>query len=426
MGTTLSIRTTLCAAAMLVTAVPVAAQIAEPAAPATLTLAEARARARQISPELVAARQAVAAAAGRARQAAAWPNPTLSYAREQTSRSDETSSQDILALEQPFEIGGQRGARRRVAGLQREAAEARLAATVARLDYEVAHRYAAAVAGQRRATLAEGAAEEFGSARRVSQARWADGDISGYQHRRLLLEAARYGTLRSAALVARDSALAALSLLIEGSDRSDVIGAVVLVDTLTPAPLSLAVDSLVAFALDNRADLRVSQLETASAAASVGVVGAERIPTPVLIGGYKREQPEVGGSRHGFVAGVSLPLPLWDRRGGAIAAVRAESARHDAQLELARRHAVREVRDLYASHQALAGQLAELQEQLGDEARMAQRAAATAYAEGEISQLEWLDAVRAYQEAETSYVALWAEYIARRAALERATGAPLL
>ena len=48
-----------------------------------------------------------------------------------------------------------------------------------------------------------------------------------------------------------------------------------------------------------------------------------------------------------------------------------------------------------------------------------------AYAEGEIGLLEWLDAVRAYQEAETTFVSLWAEYIARRAALERATGASL-
>jgi hypothetical protein len=39
--------------------------------------------------------------------------------------------------------------------------------------------------------------------------------------------------------------------------------------------------------------------------------------------------------------------------------------------------------------------------------------------------LEWLDSVRAYQEAEAAYTTLWSEYIARRAALERATGATL-
>jgi outer membrane protein, heavy metal efflux system len=418
-------RMTLRVVATIVTAAPLAAQ-----APATtprqpLTLAEARAQARQVSPEIVAARQAVAAAAGRERQAGAWSNPTLAYGREQTSRGGETNSQNILVLEQPLEIGGQRGARRRVAGLQREAAEARLAATVARVDYEVARAYAAGVAAQRRAALSGEAAQAFGSARRVSQARLAGGDVSGYQHRRLLLEATRYATLRSEALVARDSVLRALSLLIGGSIRHDATGKPALADTLRPAPLSLPADSLVASALRSRPDLRAIQLEAAAATANVRVAGAERIPTPVLTGGYKGEHFATGESLHGFAAGVSLPLPLWDRRGGAVAAARAEVGRQEAELELARRQSVREVTDAYASHQALAGQLAGLEGQLGEEARKAREAAEAAYAEGEISLLEWLDSVRAYQEAEGTYATLWAEYIARRAALERATGATL-
>jgi outer membrane protein TolC len=48
-----------------------------------------------------------------------------------------------------------------------------------------------------------------------------------------------------------------------------------------------------------------------------------------------------------------------------------------------------------------------------------------AYREGEISLLEWLDTIRAYHEAESAYADLRSEYITRRAALERATGAPL-
>jgi len=148
-------RMTLWVAAM-VAATPLAAQApATTPPPRPLRLAEARTQARRASPEIVAAHQAVAAAAGRERQAGAWTNPTLAYGREQTSRAGETSSEDIISLEQRVEIGGQRGARRRVAGLQREAAEARLAETVARVDYEVARAYAAAVSAQRRAALAD-------------------------------------------------------------------------------------------------------------------------------------------------------------------------------------------------------------------------------------------------------------------------------
>lgn len=416
---------TLWVVATLMAAVPLAAQAPTTAPPEPLTLAAARARARQNSPEIVAAQHAVAAAAGRERQAGTWSNPTLAYEREQTSRAGEATSQNILTLEQPFEVGGQRGARRQAAGLEREAEEARLVGTMARVDYEVTRTYATAVGRQRRAAAAHAAAQAFGSARRVSQARLTAGDVSGYQHRRLLLEAARYATLRSEAVVARDSALRALSLLIEGAGGHDSTGQLTLVDTLMPAPLTMTVDSLVALALHTRAELRATQLEVEAAKANVRVAAAERIPTPVLSGGYKGEHLATGETLHGFVAGVSLPLPLWDQRGGAVGAARAEARRAEAELELARRQSVREVHEAYASHQALAAQLAELDGQLGDEAASAQRAAAAAYDEGEISLLEWLDSVRAYHEAEATYAMLWAEYIARRAALERVTGATL-
>ena len=91
-----------------------------------------------------------------------------------------------------------------------------------------------------------------------------------------------------------------------------------------------------------------------------------------------------------------------------------------------RRRAVREAADSYGALRAAETQLAALQPAVGAEAAAALRAAETAYAEGAITLVEWLDAVRAYQEAEASYAALQAEAIVRRAALERATGVALL
>jgi outer membrane protein TolC len=71
-------------------------------------------------------------------------------------------------------------------------------------------------------------------------------------------------------------------------------------------------------------------------------------------------------------------------------------------------------------------QLEILRSQLGSEGNTALRAAEAAYAEGEITLLEWLDAVRAYQEAQLSVSNLTAEAIAQRAALERSTGASFI
>jgi cobalt-zinc-cadmium efflux system outer membrane protein len=411
------------AATACVMALPMAAQSAPP--PRTLTLAEAREEARRTSPELAAARETVGTAAGRERQAVAWSNPTLAYSREQTSRAGEMNSQNILTLEQPLELWGPRGARHRAAGLQRAAAEARLAGATARVDYQVVRVYAAAIAAQRRAALADEAAQAFGSATRVSQARLTGGDVSGYQHRRLLLEAARYTALRSEAIVARDSALRGLALITGRIAQGNARDPLLLTDTLTPGPVSLSPDSLLALALRTRPDLRAAQLEAEAAAAGVDVTKAERAPVPVLIGGYKGERLATGESLDGFVVGVSVPLPLWDRRGGAVAAAKGEAGQRSAEAVGARRQTEREVMDAFEAHEALGAQLVELDRQLGDEAAKARRAAQAAYAEGEISLVEWLDAARAYQEAQTTYVSLWSEYVTRRAALERLTGLTL-
>ena len=70
-------------------------------------------------------------------------------------------------------------------------------------------------------------------------------------------------------------------------------------------------------------------------------------------------------------------------------------------------------------------QLDLLRATLGAEAAPAVRAAHVSYSEGEMSLVAWLDAVRAYQDAELTYTQLLADYMTSRAALERAVGVSL-
>jgi cobalt-zinc-cadmium efflux system outer membrane protein len=376
--------------------------------------------ARRSSPELAAARQALAAAQGRTSVAGAFPNPMLEYGREQTSRDGLRNSQNVLSLEQSLDFFGRRGARRTAANALARAAAARVEAAEAGLDYEVTRLYATALAAERRAALAREAADAFSRALRQSQTRLAGGDISGYQHRRLRLEAARYEAGRLAMEVARDSSLRHLALL-TGLAPADLA----LVDSLPPSPVPLSVDSLVARTLATRAELRAAAFEVEAAEAEVRVVRLERLSPPAVTAGFKTESVAAGDRLSGFVLGVSLALPIWDRRAGAISAGVAEAARRSAQLESLRREAIREVHAALGMVQSLSGQLAALELELGEEARRARGAAETAYQEGEIGLLEWLDSVRAYHEAETTYVTLWSEYVTRRAALERVTGVAL-
>ena len=116
---------------------------------------------------------------------------------------------------------------------------------------------------------------------------------------------------------------------------------------------------------------------------------------------------------------------MWDRRAGAVETAAAESRRRIAEGEVVRRQAVREVTEAYVAHHALAEQLALLRSTLGEEAAAALRAAEVSYGEGEMTLVAWLDAVRAYQDAELTYTSLLADYMTSRAALERAVGVSL-
>lgn len=405
-----------------------------------LTLDEARTTARLTSPELRAAREALQAAEARARQASAFPNPTLAYGHERTSRDDVRNSQHITALEQPLDVFGQRGARRSAGDALVSAARARIDLIRAQLDFAVARAFARALASERRAAIAAAMNDVFTEARRISSARLAAGDVSGYTDRRLGLEAARYVVLAAQAELARDSArLELASLLVDSAMGDASLSAhlitldVRLLDSITSLPVpdgaptdsGERADSLLQLAFVRRADLRVARFERDAAAAEIRVARSERLPIPVLSAGIKTERTAEGDGFRGFVAGISMPLPLWDRRSGAVAAAAAHTRMLDAQLVALRRQIAREVVATLAASRAVEEQLAALRPRVTEDMESAMGAVRVAYAEGEITLLEWLDAIRAYQEAQSTVAALQAESLIRRAALERAIGAPL-
>ena len=388
-----------------------------------LTLEQAWAAARRVSPDLAAARAALDAASARAHQAGALTNPTLSYGYEQTSAGGQRTSQSIAALEQPLELTGVRGARQEAARLRREAAEADLRAVEGQVGFEVTRAYALAQAAEERMALAERAATAFDRAQRVTGARLVAGDVSGYEARRIRLEGARYAALRAEAALVRRTAHAALAALVGVPADSLVLPGLTPPESLPPASAALSRDSILALALRRRPELVGAERQAAAALADTRAVGRERIPVPIASAGWKSERAATGGARlDGFVAGVSLPLPFWDRRGGAVAAAEADARRRAAEADAVRRRVVREAEEAYTALRAAEEEVGHLGPALGAEAAMALQAAEIAYTEGEIPLVEWLDAVRAYHEAESMFATLRAELQVRRAALERATG----
>jgi outer membrane protein, heavy metal efflux system len=393
---------------------------------ASLSLPSARQLARAQSPELTAAREAVAAAIGRERQASVRLNPTLGFSREQTSGGGQSNAQNILGVDQTIELPGLRDARRDAGRARREAAEARVSAVEAQLDYDVARAYAVALTADRRAALAADAARAFAAAVVVSDRRLREGDISGFAARRIRLEAVRYATLEAEAVLARRTArLTLASLLATNADSLRLFDGVLSDSTVTQL-VAYSPDSVVARALATRSELRAATFEIAAAEADARLAARERTPSPTLSAGLKSESSTGTSRMNGFVAGLSLPIALFDRREGSIAAADAEARRRAAELEVLRRRIAREAIESVEALRAIQGQIQLLSTQFVNDATTALRSAQTAYAEGEITLLEWLDTVRAYQEAETSLTTLRSEYLIRAAAVERAAGIPLL
>lgn len=389
----------------------------------TLSLEAARTAAAAASPDVRLAREAVTVARGRERQAAAWQNPVLGWSHEQTSAGGQSNSQNIVALDVPLELTGQRGARVAAARLRRQAAEASLAWAMMQAEFDVTRAYALVVAADRRAALAASAAESFTEALRASEQRVSAGDQSGYAHRRLRLEAARYAVLRGDAELARRTARLNLAALIQAAGES-AASEWVLSDSLRALAIPAAAESLVSVALAGRPDLRAAALEADALTESARLARRERIPVPTLTAGLKDERVLGGGpALSGFVVGVSLPLPVFDRRAGLILASDAEQRGRLAAKDALVIRITREVREAVAGVRAAAEQVELIAPRLGEEARAALASVRLAYAEGEVSLVEWLDAVRAYQESETGLAALRAELFIRHAALARAVGA---
>jgi cobalt-zinc-cadmium efflux system outer membrane protein len=193
-----------------------------------------------------------------------------------------------------------------------------------------------------------------------------------------------------------------------------------------PAPVAVGTDSLVRLALTLRADIRATLAMEDAARAGLTLARRERIPAPGAVVGYKRERIGSDPSTlSGVVFGLSLPVPLWDRRNGAIDAAQAGLRQHVAEVEAARRHATRQVLDALALHQSAVAQLERVASLLNDETMTTLAAIDVAYAEGEATLLEWLDAKRAWLDLQLLRADVLEDYLISRAALERAVGGPL-
>jgi cobalt-zinc-cadmium efflux system outer membrane protein len=393
---------------MAVTAEPVRAQ---PAAMPPLTLADAFARALESHPSLQAAAEAQQAAAAGMRQAGRFLNPTLDLSIEHAAGSGPYRAVDraetTLALRQPIELGGDRGARRDLAARELDAAD--YGGYIRRLDLlrDVELAFVDAHAAVATLIVAEQrleVARELALAvdRRVRAAR---DPLMARSRAQASLAAARSEaeTNRLAAAAAR----ARLASYWAGSADFQIEAATL--ERMAAEPGKSATP-----------DVAQLEIERERADAGIALEQARAVPDVTVSAGVRQYQEDDAAAA---VVGLSVPLPIWDRNTDAIARARADRARAGHEVEARKLAIGREKADLAAQIEAARLQVEALQSNVIPLSVEALGRAREGYAGGAFSYLDVFDAQRALSDAQLRRVAALQSFHRAQALLSRLSGA---
>ena len=359
--------------------------------PNNLSLAQALDEASARSPAVVAAEAEVAAAEARVRQAGYRSNPELSLEVENFAGTGELrglrSTETTVALNQRLDLGGRRSARVEAARAELEVQELRLHIARADLAQSVREQFARAIAAKEK--LAQAAENEV---RAKELAR-----IAG-----ILVDAGRDPPLRglrarsalAQAMAEREAAeadeLAARSSLSSLFGVHEPVGAVT-GTTLDVAPRE--VNPAVSL------DVRLADAERIVAQAGVREQLAERRIDPA-VGVGVRHLKETGDV--GFVAGVSMPLRVFDRNQGNIEAARQVATAADARRASTLATVTAKTRNAIANVEAARRRVEALEKAALPEAAEARRLTDISYREGRSTLLELIDVQNAYTAVRTS------------------------
>ncbi|WP_235530419.1 TolC family protein [Sphingomonas sp. Leaf62] len=304
---------------------PAGAACAQTAPPFSQLLA----RTRDV-PRVMALEADVARTRGLAAQARARPNPFFNVYAENFAgdRSANASNQQqtTFQIDQAIELGGKRAARIAAGDAGVAAAQAR--SLDGRLAYatELARAYAAVEIADRRIGLAEDEVEEATSDLKVARALVGAGKEARLRQVQAETELntlqAEFETSRAmkTAALARLSALAGASTPYVGIAES-------LLDRLDARPATGPIDPMQA------TTVRVAAAEREAAARAVTVQQRLAIPNVTAQLGVRQLRVASGPA---VVAGVTVPLPFFDRNRGNIAAASAELQAAEARAAAAR------------------------------------------------------------------------------------------
>lgn len=389
----------------------------------SLTLPEALRLARERNPDLLAARQELEIARGRAVKAR-YPsqfNPELGS--EVTNRSrgepgEHGSSVDFaVTLSQEVEIGGQRGKRI-------DEAERNLALVTQRardrerlILAQVKESFYRALSLRRRFDLFRQVEDLNHRLFDIATARFQAGEVPKME---VNLAEIRLGQTRKDVLTAeRDyrNTLREIERLLSQEPR----GTAELTGQLAVTPQTFDLQTLTRLALDNRPDLRAADAEIGRIEAEMALTRRLIISNPTVSFMYREEE------RRGRISGVevSVPLPVFDRKQAELSQLGSRKGQAGYERQSVELRVRQEVGDALRAYDAAKAEVEVFETAVLERATENFRLIETAYQEGKMNLLQLVVVQNDLITAQLSYVDSLASYWQARAALERATGTGL-
>ncbi len=375
-----------------------------------LTLDQALDMAERSHPQLQASGAQVAAARAGITTARAYPNPEVGImAGRQIARIPGAVAglDTVYTFSQPLELGQLRPSRLKVAELGLESSQHFLAGTRLAVLGAVRRAFHEVLRRKSEIALARENLRPVEDLRRRVEVRVRVGEAGTIELNRAEAEAATARTLANSAQLQLVTALSQFQAAIGAPLAPDVE----LVETPPSAVPLPPLEQLREEALQRHPLLALARSEVRHAEAKVNYETALRRPQPAL-----RTEAETLPDNPSFRIGITLPVPLWNRREGPIAEA-AAALRQASQLAQAQQiQILAALEGAYGRYQVAGQQIASFEQGVVRDAELALRAAETAYQLGERGIMEVLDAQRLLRTVRHDY--LNAQYERRSALLE--------
>ncbi|MEW5979840.1 MAG: TolC family protein [Acidobacteriota bacterium] len=394
-----------------------------PVVSAELTMTEAIQQAQATHASIDSARAQIQGAEGLQKQAALRPNPTLNFQSENwrvTAPPSFVGARDLdlfAFVAQPLETAGKRSRRMAVAAQTRRIADLKSEAVMWSIRQRVKQDFLRALLAQQQVQLLEENSRTFDQIVEYHRNRVELGAMAEADLIRVQLEADRFHVaLRSAAM---DSERALVELL-RSMGRPDPPNQIRLAEVpmQRPSDGGLGLDDILEMAHRMRLEVQVHQSRVGQAESQLDLQRAQAKPDWTAIFGYKRTT-----GLDTLIAGLSVPLPLFNRNQGNIAFEQSEVQRARAELRLTLRDVDAEVRSALAGLRRRYQMLRELQDGILARAEESWRIAQAAYRVGGSDLLRLLDAQRARNEIQLLHARTQREYQLSLVELESAVGA---